>query len=99
MSFFLPGALLGAALILIFNRPLFSAIYEGLGIVLLALAARYLAVGWAGARMTMRSIDRDVVDFARLSGASSWERARHAILPQSGAALAGVWYIMFLFYL
>jgi ABC-type Fe3+ transport system permease subunit/DNA-binding beta-propeller fold protein YncE len=97
MSFFLPGALLGVALILIFNRPLFSAIYEGAGIVLLALAVRYLAVGWAGARMTLRSIDRDVLDFARLSGASQWERFRHAILPQSGAALAGVWYVLFLF--
>lgn len=96
-SFFLPGALLGVALILIFNRPAFAAIYQGMGIVLLALTARYFAVGWAGARMAMRSLDREMVDFARLAGASGPERLRHAILPQAGATLTGVWYVVFLF--
>lgn len=96
-GFFLPGALLGVALILIFNRPSLAAIYQGMGIVLLALTARYFAVGWAGARMAMQSLDRDVADFARLAGASGRERLRHAILPQVGATLAGVWYVVFLF--
>ncbi len=95
-AFFVPGALLSAALIPIFNRPGLDWIYRGVGIALIALTFRYLAIGWAGARMVMGSIDPGGAEFATMCGASRWERFRHGVWPQAGGAILGVWYAAFL---
>ena len=96
-AFFIPGALLSVVLIPIFNRPGVDWIYRGLGIVLLALGLRYLAVGWSGLRAVLGSLDRAGLEFAAMSGASRWERFRHGVWPQAGAGLLTIWYAAFLF--
>ncbi|MFN0069726.1 MAG: hypothetical protein ACKVYV_19080, partial [Limisphaerales bacterium] len=50
LPFFLPGVFLGLALIHLLNRPGLGAVYGGPAVVVLALALRYAALGWAGAR-------------------------------------------------
>jgi len=96
LGFFLPGALLSVALIPIFNRPGADWIYRGVGVVLIALTLRYVAIGWSGMRTTLRSLDRDGLGFASLCGASRWERFRHGVWPQAGGAMLVVWYAAFL---
>jgi len=96
LPFFVPGVLMGIGLIAVFNRPIFAAFYQHAGIVILALGIRYLAFGWNGVARAMRTVDRDLTDAARLSGASRWQLLRHVQWPQISPQLAVAWYIIFL---
>lgn len=96
VPFFVPGVLLGIALIMVFNRPVFAAFYQSVGIVILAFGIRYLAVGWNGVARAMRVTDRDLTDAARLDGASRWQMLRHVQWPQISPQVAAVWYVIFL---
>jgi ABC-type Fe3+ transport system permease subunit/DNA-binding beta-propeller fold protein YncE len=96
LPFLVPGVLVGIALISAFNRPLTSAFYQSMGIVILAFVIRYSAAGWHGAEHALKAADRDLLDAARLEGASRWQLARHVILPQVGPSLAAAWYVIFL---
>ena len=69
LPFLVPGVLLGIALIFAFNRPALGWIYQTAGIVVVAFAVRYLAIGWSGAAHAMHSVDRDLADAARLDSA------------------------------
>jgi iron(III) transport system permease protein len=94
--FLVPGVLLGLLLIVILNRPPFLLLYRSLGIVLLAWTVRYIAIGWTGVAHAMRSVDTDLLDVARLEGASAWQRFRHVSLPQVGPWLGATWLIVYL---
>ncbi|MHB8523048.1 MAG: 6-bladed beta-propeller, partial [Limisphaerales bacterium] len=96
IPFFVPGVLLGIALIFFFNRPVLALFYQSAGIIILALTMRYLALGWHGTAHALRTADRDVSDAARLSGASGWQLMRHIQWPQTSAQLAAVWYLTYL---
>lgn len=96
VPFFVPGVLLGIGLIVVFNRPVFSAFYQSIGIVILAYGIRYLAIGWNGVARAMRVTDRELTDVARLDGASRWQMLRHVQWPQISPQVAAVWYIIFL---
>ena len=92
----LPGVLLGIGLIWLFNRPVFEGVYHGAGIVLIAWTARYLALGWNGIAFALQSVDRDLTDAARLSGASGWTLLRHVHWPQIAPQVGAIWYITYL---
>ncbi|MBI4325524.1 MAG: hypothetical protein HY674_09700 [Chloroflexi bacterium] len=96
LPFFLPGVLLGMALIFVLNRPPFSAIYQSAAIVVLGLTLRYVAVAWHGVAYPLRSTDRDLTDAARLEGASVWQLLWHIQWPQIAAPLAAAWYVTYL---
>jgi sugar lactone lactonase YvrE len=83
-------------LIVVFNRPIFAAFYQSVGIVILAFGIRYLAIGWNGVARAMRMTDRDLMDVARLDGASRWQMLRHVQWPQISPQVAAVWYVIFL---
>ena len=91
-----PGVLLGIALIALFNRPGFEPFYRSSGIVVLALAIRYLALGWNGVAQAMRTCDRDLADAARLEGAAGWMLFRHVRWPQIAPAVGAAWYVTYL---
>src|SRR6266853_681322 len=91
-----PGVLLGVALILIFNRPWLWVFYHSAAIVLLALAIRYLALGWHGVAHALQTVDRDLIDDARLNGATRWQLLRIVQWPQIATEVAAAWYIIFL---
>jgi iron(III) transport system permease protein len=96
LPFFMPGVLLGIALIWIFNRRGLAAIYQSAGIVFLAYALRYAALGWNTAARALRSGDPTLLAMARLEGANAWQTLRHVHWPQASSPLAAAWYVTYL---
>ncbi|MGC3959130.1 MAG: 6-bladed beta-propeller [Verrucomicrobiota bacterium] len=96
LLFFIPGVLNGIALIKIFNRPVLVAFYQSVGICLLALVIRYFALAWTAARHAIASVDTDLIDAARLEGASPWQMFRHAVWPQIAPQIFAAWYVVYL---
>jgi ABC-type spermidine/putrescine transport system permease subunit II/DNA-binding beta-propeller fold protein YncE len=96
LPFFLPGVLLGIALIWIFNRSWLSGIYQSAAIVILAYAFRYAALGWNGIARAIRATDRGLLEVAQLEGASAWQILRHVRWPQISGRVAAAWYVTYL---
>lgn len=96
LAFFIPGVLIGIALIKIFNRPGLVAFYQSVGICLLALAIRYFALAWTAARHAVASLDSDLVDTARLEGATRWQMFRFVVWPQIAPQMFAAWYVVYL---
>ncbi len=96
LPFLLPGVLLGIGLIHGFNRPWLALFYQSFGIVILALVIRYLALGWHTVAHALGTVDRDLIDAARLEGASRWQLLRSVQWPQIAPQAAAAWYIVFL---
>ena len=96
LLFLLPGIFTGLALIYLLNRPWLDMVYHSAGVVLLAFTLRYLAIGWHGAGAARRGVDRDLVDAARLHGASGRQLLRHVLWPQMAPQLAAAWYVVYL---
>jgi ABC-type Fe3+ transport system permease subunit/sugar lactone lactonase YvrE len=96
LPFFMPGVLLGIALIWIFNRRGLSGIYQSAAIVILGYAVRYAALGWNTVARAVRSTDRNLMAVARLEGATAWQTLRHVHWPQTSAQMAAAWYVTYL---
>jgi iron(III) transport system permease protein len=96
LPFFIPGVLMGIALIWVFNRPGLSAFYQSAGIVLLALGIRYFALGWTAARHAVASVDHDLTDAAKLEGATRWQLLRFVTWPQIAPQIFAAWYVVYL---
>src|SRR6267142_5883318 len=96
LPFLVPGVLIGILLIAVFNRPFLAAFYQSIGIVILAFIIRYFALGWNTVAHSVRSVDADLTDAARLSGASRWQILRHVHWPQVASQIAAAWYIVYL---
>jgi ABC-type Fe3+ transport system permease subunit/DNA-binding beta-propeller fold protein YncE len=96
LPFLVPGVLIGIFLIFVFNRPLLDVFYQSLGIVVLAFMIRYFALGWNTVSHSVRSMDTDLTDAARVSGASRWQILRHVHWPQIASQIAAAWYIVYL---
>ncbi|NOS69519.1 MAG: 6-bladed beta-propeller [Verrucomicrobia bacterium] len=96
LPFFIPGVLIGIALIKVFNRPVLAAFYQSAGIVLLALVIRYFALAWTAARHAVAGVDKDLTDAARLEGAARWQMFRFVIWPQIAPQMFAAWYVVYL---
>ena len=96
LPFFVPGVLLGIALIWIFNRRGLNGIYQSIAIVILAYVIRYAALGWNIVARALRSGDPALLAMARLEGANVWQTLRHVHWPQSSAQAAAAWYVTYL---
>ena len=96
LPFFIPGVLIGIALIKVFNRPGLAAFYQSAGIVLLALVVRYFALAWTAARHAVASVDKDLTDAARLEGATRWQMFRFVVWPQIAPQMCAAWYVVYL---
>jgi ABC-type Fe3+ transport system permease subunit/DNA-binding beta-propeller fold protein YncE len=96
LPFFLPGVLLGIALIWIFNRSWLSGIYQSAAIVILAYGLRYAALGWNGIARAIRATDRALLEMAQMEGASAWQILRHVRWPQISGRVAAAWYVTYL---
>jgi ABC-type Fe3+ transport system permease subunit len=96
LPFLIPGVLIGIFLIAVFNRPILAAFYQSIGIVILAFVIRYFALGWNTVAHSVRSVDPDLTEAARLSGANRWQILRHVHWPQIASQIAAAWYIVYL---
>ena len=96
LPFFIPGVLIGIALIKVFNRPVWVSFYQSVGIVLLALVIRYFALGGTAVRHALDSVDSNLTDAAKLEGASRWHLFRLVLWPQIAPPLFAAWYVVYL---
>ncbi len=96
LFFFIPGVLIGIALIKIFNRPVLVAFYQSVGICVLALVIRYFALAWTAARHAVASVDSDLIDAARLEGATRGQMFRWVVWPQIAPQILAAWYVVYL---
>ena len=93
LPFLVPGVLLGRSMIVAFNGTM---IYGTAAIVVLAFALRYLALAWTAIAHSRLAVDRDVIDAARVSGASGWPLFRRIVWPQIASQVAAAWYVTYL---
>jgi ABC-type Fe3+ transport system permease subunit/DNA-binding beta-propeller fold protein YncE len=96
LPFFVPGVVIGIALITAFNRPFSAWLYQSAGIVILAFGIRYLGLGWNSTGHALRTLDSDLTDAARLDGATAWQLIRRVHWPEIAPQIAAAWYIIFL---
>jgi ABC-type Fe3+ transport system permease subunit/sugar lactone lactonase YvrE len=96
VPFFMPGVLLGIALIWVFNRPALQGVYHSGAMVILAYAIRYAALGWTTVARAMHGTDRSLTEAALLEGANRWQMLRQVYWPQIAASLAAAWYVTYL---
>lgn len=96
VPFLVPGVLLGIGLIAVFNRPALGWLYQTTAIVIVAFTVRYLALGWTWTTQALRAVDGDLLDAARLDGASGWTLFRHVGWPLAGPQLAAAAYLTYL---
>jgi ABC-type Fe3+ transport system permease subunit/DNA-binding beta-propeller fold protein YncE len=96
LFFLVPGVLLGIGLSAALNRPATSWFYGSALVVIVAFALRYVALAWTAARGAMSSLDRNLVDAARMEGASGLALFRLACWPQISAPLSLAAYIVYL---
>jgi iron(III) transport system permease protein len=93
VPFFIPGVLLGQAAIAALNE---TVVYGTVALVVGMFALRYFAIGWSGVALARRSVDRDLTDAARMSGARGWTLFRLVHWPQIAPQAAAAWYVIYL---
>jgi ABC-type Fe3+ transport system permease subunit len=99
LSLAVPGPLVGAALVWIFNRSIWPGAFDPLVyfydetpvVVILAQAVHALPLATLVCWYSFRTLDRDVLAAAALDGASPWQVLWRITLPQRWPALAGAW--------
>ena len=96
IPFLIPGVMTGVVLIAVFNRPGFSAVYQSLAVVVIALVLRYLAVGGSLVDGAVAAADPGMSDAARTVGATPWRVFRDTVWPQIAPACAAAWYTVYL---
>ncbi len=96
LPFLLPGILIGIGLIAIFNRPWFSALLSERGDCGFSVSDPLFRFRLEHDRAGCKTVDPDLLDVARLEGASRWQSFRHVQWPQIGSQIAAVWYLVFL---
>ncbi|MGZ4961461.1 MAG: 6-bladed beta-propeller [Limisphaerales bacterium] len=96
IPFFIPGVLLGIAIIWVFNRPSIAAIYQSMLIVVCAYAIRYAGFGWSTVSNALRAADQNLTDAAQIEGANRWQTFRFALWPQISTQAAAAWYVTYL---
>src|SRR6185503_14393855 len=93
--FLVPGVLFGIGAVTVFNRPALDWFTRSAGIVVFMLTGRYFALAHSLVRTAHQSLDRDLIDAARVDGASGFALFRHAVLPQIVPPLAAAAYIVY----
>ncbi len=93
--FLVPGVLLGIGAVTAFNRPALFWFTRSAAIVVTLLTVRYFALAHSLLRVAHESMDRDLIDAARVDGASGFALFRHAVLPQIASPLAAAAYIVY----
>ena len=96
LPLFVPGVVLGIGLIACFNRQWSILFYQSAGIIVLAFVLRYVALGSQAVIHGVKSSDPDLLDVARLEGASRGQLLRYVFWPQIAPTTVAAWYIIFL---
>jgi ABC-type Fe3+ transport system permease subunit/DNA-binding beta-propeller fold protein YncE len=97
LPFLIPGVVLGILIIRVFNQPAFNLIYPGVGVVIVALAVRYLALPLQALVQSRRSVDQNILSAARADGASPMRAFWKMELPLLAGPIFFAWYVAYLF--
>lgn len=96
LTFLMPGPAIGIALIEAWNHADWRAsVYDGPPILVLACAARLLAVGIVVIAVSRVSQAREWEEAARVAGVPSWRRQLWIALPASAPSLVAAWAVVF----
>ncbi len=95
LLFLVPGVLLGIGALTAFNRPGLDWFSRTSAIVVFVLVARYFALVRSLTRAAHQSLDRDLLDAARMEGARGATLFRRVVLPQIASPLAAAAYIVY----
>ncbi len=92
-----PGPLLGAALIRLYNRPGLEAVYDGPGILIVAAVARFFPIAYHAASACWRAMPPEYLESAALSPAAFPVKLLRVYLPLAapGLALAASAFLIF----
>jgi ABC-type Fe3+ transport system permease subunit/streptogramin lyase len=96
IPFLVPGVLLSIAFIQVFNRPELAPFYGSVGIVVLAWAIRYCAIGWQGASLARAGVDPDLTAAAKLAGANRRQLFCQILWPQVSPLIFASGYLTYL---
>jgi iron(III) transport system permease protein len=91
-----PGIVLGIAVLVEFLNLRFIPIYGTVGIVMFALAVKFLPYGMRFCYSSLLSIDRQLEESARMCGAGSLAVLRAIVLPLMAPALTATWIYVFM---
>ncbi len=94
LLFLMPGVFLGVVAIPVFNRPVFFAFYQSVGIQWLMLSLRYWPLAWAVVAASSGTMGGPVLDAARLAGAGAWKRWWVGCFPRLYRPVATIWMVI-----
>jgi ABC-type Fe3+ transport system permease subunit/DNA-binding beta-propeller fold protein YncE len=97
LPFLIPGVVLGIILIRIFNQRGLNWLYPSVGLVVFALAIRYLALPLQTLIQSRRGIDPDILSAAHADGATSTRTFWKMELPLLAGPIFFAWYVAYLF--
>ncbi len=95
IPFILPGLFLGMA-VLWFHSPILNFLLRSVLIVFVTLGLRYLVILWTTSCRSIEETDPEILDAARLSGASTWKIFQAIHLPRIFPQLFAGWYLTYL---
>lgn len=93
LPFALPGSVVAIAVLIAWQRWL----YGSLLIILLAYVARFAVIGVRTSTATLGALSEDLVEAARVSGASQWRATRDVVMPALWPGIVTSFAITFLF--
>jgi len=97
LAFVTPGAVLGAGLIAVWNRPATQLVYGTSAIVVLGYVARYAVLGTRPIAIALARGAASLEDAAATVGAGYLRRLVRIVVPSHARALAGTWLLAFVF--
>lgn len=90
-----PPVLVGIALIALYHRPAFDAIYGTQAMVVLGYLARFLPFAFVAVRGAIQALDVAWEEAAQVEGAAWWQSIWHVTRPLAAPGLRAAWLLVF----
>lgn len=96
VAFVVPGIFTGLTMAELSGKVAWDGFRAAGGFLVVALAVRYLVVGWWVARRFWAGSDPRLREWVGLAGAGHWATWRHAVVGGGCGPIAGVWFVVYL---
>ncbi len=95
IAFLVSGPVIGVGMIALYNNPLLGGVYDGIGIMILAIMARYLLIAWKPVWAMISALAPALDESAAACGAGPLRRILGITLPLALPGLLTVWGLCF----
>jgi len=95
IPFLLPGMLVAVAVIWLLNRPFLEVVYRSMAVMILVLVLRFVGPVWTLVGTAFRTVDRDLIDAAKLEDLRGWRLFRHVYWPRVSPFATIAWYVAY----